>query len=134
MKGSITCAIVFALLFSTTGCKKDKPENTNAGIRIVNSTPWAFYDCTVDPIGTLSNTPSAKAHNYGHVDTNSASNYHVFDAVYRYAWINLTMNHKTYGIRPYDYVGETLLTEGSYAYKIVYDSVLNKISLELIND
>lgn len=134
MKRSIACAIAIALFFSIYGCKKDKPENTNAGIRVQNATPWVMYDCTVDPIGTLSNTPSTKSHNYGQVDINSASNYHVFDAAYRYAWINLTMNNKTYGIRPYDYTGETRLTEGNYSYRITYDPTLKRISLELIKD
>ena len=134
MKKIIACTIALVLLFSITGCKKDKPLNTNAGIRVLNATPWDFYNCTVDPIGTLSNTPSAKAHNYGQVNINSASAYHVFDAAYRYAWINLNMNNKTYGIRPYDYVGEALLTEGNYSYKITYDPIQNRIAIELIRD
>ena len=122
-------------LFIITSCKKNNPPAySDVGMRILNSTPWTFYDCTVDPQGTLSNYPSAKAYNYGQVDIGSFSAYHIFPEIYRYAWFRLTMNNKLYYIRVYDYVGETPLVNGRYSYKITYSAATDNISLELNNE
>jgi hypothetical protein len=134
MKRLLIYTLLIWGLFTICGCKKSSPTYSDTQIRVLNSTTWVFYDCTVDPIGTLSNNPSAKAFNYGQVNINTTSDYHPFDEIYKYAWFRLTMNSKTYYIKVFDYVGETPLAKGRYTYKIGYSATGDNLVLELITD
>jgi hypothetical protein len=134
MKKLIAAALAISIFMTINSCKKNKPGYNDTQVRILNTTTWVFYDFTVDPQGTLSNTPGPNAYNYGQVNTASSSDYHKFDQVYKYAWVTLTMNGKVYWIRPFDYVGETPLASGRYAYKMIYDTVADRVSIELIQD
>jgi hypothetical protein len=137
MKRAIVYLIILAGLTVQTSCKKDSSQtlpSTNADLRIFNSTPWTFYDCTIDPTGTLSDNPSPNAYNFGQVDVNGKTDYKTFPKLYRYSWVRLTMNNKTYYLKPYDYTGEALLESGKYTYKLTYTSNNNQLNLELIKD
>ncbi|MGB4844762.1 MAG: hypothetical protein WBP16_09875 [Ferruginibacter sp.] len=134
MKKMLTAAIVIATLLMINSCKKSKPTYSDTQVRILNTTSWVFYDFTVDPQGTLSNTPGPLAYNYGQINTGSASDYHKFDRVYKYAWVNLTMNGKVYWIRPFDYIGETELAFGRFTYKMLYDASSDRVSIALVQD
>jgi hypothetical protein len=130
----ITLIVAFLALVSAT-CKKGKVQTqTKSDLRITNSTPWTFYDCTIDPEGTLSNNPGPKAHNYGQVDINTSTNYKTFDKLYPYSWVRLTMNNQIYYLKPYDYVGETTLESGKYAYKLIYLPATDRLGLEFIKE
>jgi hypothetical protein len=120
-----------------SGCKKDESPvttSTTAELRIFNSTPWIFYNCTVDPSGTLSDNPGPNAFNYGKVEINAKTDYKSYSKVFRYSWVKLTMNNKTYYLKPYDYTGETPLESGHYTYKLAYTSTNDQLNLELIKD
>ena len=137
MKRTIFNLIILAGLTLGTGCKKDNSPatpTTTAELRIYNSTPWTFYNCTIDPTGTLSDNPGPNAYNFGQVDINTKTNYNTFAKLYRYSWVRLTMNNKTYYLRPYDYTGETVLDSGKYTYKLTYTSTNDQLNLELIKD
>lgn len=119
------------------GCKKDTSPatpSTTANLRIFNSTPWTFNDCTIDPTGTLSDNPGSNAYNFGQVGIGAKTNYNTFPKLYRYSWLRLTMNNKTYYLKPYDYTGETVLEKGQYTYKLTYTSISDQLKLELIKD
>jgi hypothetical protein len=137
MKTTIFYLFLLSGLTLGTGCKKDnspaKPATT-AELRIFNSTPWTFYNCTIDPTGTLSDNPGPNAKNFGQVEINTQTDYKVFPKLYRYAWVRLTMNNKTYYLRPYDYIGETVLKSGRYTYKLTWASTNDHLNLELIED
>jgi hypothetical protein len=129
--------MLLAGLTLETGCKKDNSPptpTTTAELRIFNSTPWTFYNCTIDPIGTLSDNPGPNAYNFGQVDINAKTRYETFPKLYRYSWVRLTMNNKTYYLKPYDYIGETVLESGRYTYKLTYTSTNDQLNLELIED
>ncbi len=87
-----------------------------------------------DPTGTLSDNPTVNAFNYGQININTSSDYHTFSKVYNYSWFRLTMNNKTYYLKPYDYTGETALTNGQYTYKITYSATNDNLNLELIKE
>ena len=137
MKTILTLLIAICGLILLNSCKKDKttaPEIKEVQIRVNNSTSWIFYNCTVDPTGTLSDNPTVFAFNYGQININTSSDYHTFSKVYNYSWFRLTMNNKTYYLKPYDYTGETALTNGRYTYKITYSATNDNLNLELIKD
>jgi hypothetical protein len=137
MKTISTLVIAICGLILLNSCKKDKTtasEIKEVQIRVTNSTSWTFYNCTVDPTGTLSDNPTVNAFNYGQININTSSDYHTFSKVYNYSWFRLTMNNKTYYLKPYDYTGETALANGRYTYKITYVSTNDNLNLELIKD
>ena len=137
MKIISTFIIAFCGLILVNSCKKDKtstPEIKEVQIRVLNSTTWTFYNCTVDPTGTLSDNPTVNAFNYGQINTNANSDYNTFAKVYNYSWFRLTMNNKTYYLKPYDYTGETALANGRYTYKITHSATNDRLNLELIKD
>ncbi len=112
-----------------TSCKKSKPippVNNEVEIRVKNTAPWIFYDCTVNPNGS--------AYNYGDVRIDSLSAYKTFFKAYRYAPIVLTMNGKIYSIIPIDYISETPLVHGKYTYKLTYSATDDRLNIELIKD
>jgi hypothetical protein len=137
MMKSIYFLVVFAGLITGTGCKKDKSPvipDIITGLRIFNSTPYTFHDCTIDPKGTLSDNAGPGAYNFGQVDVNTKTSYKTFTNLYRYSWVRLVMNNKPYYLKPYDYTGESPLVRGQYAYKLTYSSANDQLNLELIKE
>jgi hypothetical protein len=53
---------------------------------------------------------------YGAVPKGGQSDYRTVSLAYRYAYVEIFVGEKTYVVRPIDYVGETLLSEGRYTY------------------
>ncbi len=121
----------------SSSCKKirvEQPVNTQVEIRVINATAFILYNCTVDPFGTLSDNPGVNAYNYGQLNIDSTSIYKTFSKAYRYSWFRLTMNNKTYYLKPYDYTGESLLLNGRYTYKLTYSTITDRLNLELFKD
>ena len=137
MKRTIYFLAILAGLTIGISCKRDKSlltPTTSVELRIHNSTSWTFYNCTIDPAGTLSDNPGPNAYNYGQIDINGKTDYKIFTKVYRFSWVRLTMNNKTYYLKPYDYTGETVLGSGRYTYKLTYTSSNDQLNLELVKD
>lgn len=137
MKRIIYYLIIVAGMMLGMGCKKDRSPmtpSTTAELRIFNSTPWIFYNCTIDPTGTVSDNPGPDAHDFGQVEINERTNYKTFPRLYRYSWVRLTMNSKTYYLKPYNYTSETALESGRYTYKLTYTSMNDQLKLELVKD
>ncbi|MDB5200636.1 MAG: hypothetical protein JWQ27_45 [Ferruginibacter sp.] len=137
MKTISTLAIAICGLLIFISCKKDKtttPEIKEVQVRVANATSWTFYNCTVDPTGTLSDNPGPNAFNYGQINIDTNSDYHGFPKVYNYSWVRLTMNNRTYYLKFFDYTGETPLANGRYTYKITYSATNDRLNYELIKD
>lgn len=116
-----------------SSCSRDPIVATpaTAEVRILNDAPWTFTEITVDPSGKFSGDP---AFNYGQVDVSGYSGYHSFTNIYRYSWVRLKMDNKTYSLNPIDFVGETPLSAGKYTYKLIYYPATDRIDIELIKD
>ena len=112
----------------------DLPPAMTPELRIFNATPWKFYNCTVDPSGTLSDNPGPDAFEFGQVGVNAKTGYKSFSKLFRYSWVRLKMKYKTYYLKPYDYTGETPLQTGRYTYKLTYAPTNDRLNLELIKD
>lgn len=137
MQKTLSFLIVLPGFLLIAACGKDRGSSrpaTTAELRIFNATSENFYDCTIDPSGTLSDNPGADAYNFGEVDSNDKTPYHSFTNLYRYSWVRLTMKNKTYYLKPYDYTNETVLQTGRYTYKLTYSTVTDQLGLELIAD
>lgn len=137
MKKILSYLLALVGLFIFNSCKKAKTTeevNTEVQIRVQNSTAFTFSNCTVDPVGTLSDNPSINAYNYEQVNIGLTTDYHTFPKAYRYSWFRLAMNSKTYYLKPYDYTGETPLVHGHYTYKITHSTISDNLNLELIKD
>jgi hypothetical protein len=52
------------------------------------------------------------------LESGEFSAYKSFDLAYRYAFIELSADGVTYTLQPIDYVGETPLDRGDYAYQL----------------
>ena len=117
------------------GCSNDTTtetltqQNSSIQIRIQNASPYKFENVIVNTYN--------KATNFENLNSNQKSAFKTFEIAYRYAFVELQINGKTYTIQPMDYVGETTLENGNYTYKITANSSLNqyqKLSLEFIKD
>lgn len=123
---------VLILIISITAfisCSKDDENSSELKIRLSNVSQFDFQNIKVDA--------SSGNVNYGSVKAGEKSAYIVFEAAYRYAFIELEIDGKTYTLQPIDYVGETLLEDGNYTYQINANDSQNqyqKLSLSLIKD
>ena len=134
MKGIIFLLAIAVGLTIGPGCKKDKAPSTSAELRIFNATPFIFYNCTIDPRGTFSDNPGPNACNFGQIEIDSKTDYKTFTDLYRYAWVRLTINNKTYYLKPYDYTRETFLESGRYTYKLTHTPNNDQLNFEFVKD
>lgn len=83
-------------------------DDHELAIRIENTSIYDFTDVTVESGGDT--------HYYGSVSSKQSSDYQSFDFAYRYAFVELQIEGKTYRLQPTDYVGERKLDSGNYTY------------------
>lgn len=108
MKKLLILIISIVALF---GCTNDDDNNlTGVNIRLSNVSKYKFQNIIV-------NTTSGNV-NFGNLDSGQKSAYKQFEKAYRYAFVELEIDGKKYTLQPIDYVGETLLEDGKYTYKI----------------
>ncbi|MET0571222.1 MAG: hypothetical protein ABWZ79_07325 [Pedobacter agri] len=102
------------LLLSLTiiiACSKEKiTGQTGPEIRLSNSSQQNLKNIMVNTgMGEVS---------FGDLEAGKKTDYKKFTKAYSYAFVKLEINGKTYTIQPIDYVGETPLKDGRYAYQI----------------
>lgn len=123
---------ILILIISITifiSCSKDDENSSGLRIRLSNVSQFDFQNIQV-------NTSTGNV-SYGNVKAGKKSDYKVFETAYRYAFIELQIDGKTYTLQPIDYVGESPLADGNYAYQInANDSQdqYQKLSLALIKE
>lgn len=72
---------------------------------------------------------------YGDIPKGEKSNYIAYDAAYRYAFVQFVSKKDTVRVQPIDYVGESLLPNGKYTYKITMTNRGSSFAgIELIED
>jgi len=127
MKKLLILIILSVALFS---CNDDDDNNlTGLKIRLSNVSHYKFQNIVV-------NTTTGNV-NFEDLNSGQKSAYKEFEKAYRYAYVELEINGKKYTLQPIDYVGETLLANGKYTYKIdVNDSgdQYSRLSLTLVED
>lgn len=93
------------------GCSKEKSnEQFGPEIRLSNSSQHNFKNVIID-------TGTGEV-NFGDLDSGKQTEYKKFRKAYRYAFVKLEIDGKTYKIQPIDFVGEKALNDGRYAYQI----------------
>jgi hypothetical protein len=115
---------ILILIFTVTAlisCSKDA-GNTSAGLRIrlSNASQQNYKNVVI-------NTANGDV-NFGDLNSGEKTAYKVFDKAYRYAFVKLEINGKTYTMQPVDYVGETPLKTGSYTYQITINDLQSQIA------
>jgi uncharacterized lipoprotein YehR (DUF1307 family) len=127
MKKILILIILSVVLFN---CKDDDDSNlTGLQIRLSNVSPYKFQNIVV-------NTTTGNV-NFEDLKSGQKSAYKEFEKAYRYAFVELEIDGKKYTLQPIDYVGETLLEDGKYTYKIdASDSndQYARLSLTLVED
>ena len=112
--------ISFALL----GCSSDddaSPENLQ--LRISNVSAFDYNNIQVNTTADLVD--------FGDLTAGSSSEYIVFESAYRYGFVEFQIDGETFTYQPIDYVGETLLENGKYAYEIDVDIENQRVLLSL---
>ncbi|MEB2778150.1 hypothetical protein SYJ56_22765 [Algoriphagus sp. D3-2-R+10] len=106
---------IFFALFLMTSCLEDKnPDPDGVFIRVENGSNVDFEDILVS-----SGSGNVE---FGNLSARERSNYKEFESAYRYGFVSLIADGKELRIQPYDYVGETLLSDGYYTYKLNLDT------------
>ncbi|WP_281637214.1 hypothetical protein [Flavobacterium marginilacus] len=126
MKKILVLIISIAVFIS---CSNDDEDSSGLKIRLSNVSQFDFQNIKV-------NTTSGEV-SFENLKSGKKSDYKVFAAAYRYAFVELVINGKTYTLQPIDYVGETLLEPGNYTYQINANDSQNqygKLTLSLIKD
>ena len=109
------------------GCSSNEAENQNdLQIRISNVSEFNYENIKVATTGEIVY--------FGNLKSNSKSASRVFDSAYRYAFVEFQINGETFTLQPIDYVGETLLENGKYAYAINVNIDTKRVILELKNE
>ena len=109
------------------GCSSEEAENSNdLKIRISNVSEFNYDNIKVSTTGNMVD--------FGNLNSSSKSEYKVFDSAYRYAFVEFQINEENFTFQPIDYVGETLLENGKYAYEINVNIETQRVMLELKNE
>ncbi|MBP0905720.1 hypothetical protein ACFSKN_15855 [Mariniflexile gromovii] len=126
MKKFLILIISISTLFS---CSSDNNNISEVNIRLSNVSQYNFKNIVV-------NTSTGNT-NFENMSSQETTNYKAFETAYRYAFVELEIDGKTYTLQPIDYVGETPLKNGNYTYQIdANDSQeqYGKLSLTLIDE
>ena len=121
--------ILIVAITAFISCSKDDENSSDLKIRLSNVSQFDFENIKV-------NTSTGNV-NYANLKAGEKSDYKGFETAYRYAFIELEIDGKTYTLQPIDYVGETPLTDGNYTYQINASDSQNqyqKLSLTLIKE
>lgn len=105
-----TSTILLMALFLLLGCQKEvKTLEEGVFIRIENNSKFSYQDIKV---------AIAEERLYEPLSPGESSAYQRFSKAFRYAYIELKINNKRYGLQPIDYVGEEELKDGKYTYQL----------------
>jgi hypothetical protein len=122
MKNTVIIFLLFPLLL--TGCSKE--EDLGVQIRIKNVSRYLYSSIIVSTGGGRQE--------YNALKSNEISDYKIYQFCYRYAFVQLKLDGKTYVLQPIDYVGETKLESGKFTYEINADVNTNLLKLIFVKD
>ncbi|AEE50152.1 hypothetical protein [Haliscomenobacter hydrossis] len=102
--------ILLMALFLFLACQKEMESSTEGVfIRIQNTSKFSYQDIKV---------VIAEERLYEPLAPGASSAYQRFSKAFRYAYIELKINGKRFGLQPIDYVGEEELKDGKYTYQL----------------
>lgn len=123
-----TILILFCVIL-LIGCSNDN-KTAEVSIRLSNVSEFNFENIVVD-------TSTGKV-DFENIDSGEQTDYKTFERAYRYAFVQLEIEGKTYTLQPIDYVGEETLKTGNYTYEIDATSSeeeeYGNLSLTLVKD
>ena len=106
----LAAPLFFVFLF--TGCDgtgaEDDPNTVLLRLKNQSSTDFS---------AALVRFPETEG-SYGALAAGEASAYRPFDTAYRYGYVEVEAEGRTYRIQPFDYVGEEPLEKGRYTYRL----------------
>ena len=123
--------LILILTVSTIiSCSKEK-SNSPFGleIRLSNNSQYNFKNVII-------NTGTGEV-NFGNLNARKQTEYRKFSNAYRYAFVKVEINGKTYMIQPIDYVGALPLSDGRYTYQLSVNGnqdQYSNLNLQLIED
>lgn len=73
-------------------------------------------------------------HDYGKVKAGKKSEYQLYEKAYRYAFCTFEIGDQEFRIQPIDFVGEELLKNGKYTYRLMINDLETPwASMELVD-
>lgn len=102
--------LIFILLMSACNTLDPAEDSDALYIRVANSSPIDFNSVYLS-------FPGAE-HTFGPIKSGRSSPYQKFEQAYRYGFIEVKSDHKSYVLQPIDYVGETPLKNGRYTFEL----------------
>ncbi|WP_316739907.1 hypothetical protein [Pedobacter aquatilis] len=121
--------LIFAINM-IVGCSKEKHnEQSGPEIRLSNSSQHNFKNVIV-------NTGTGEV-SFGDLDSGKQTGYKKFSEAYRYAFVKLEIDGRSYTVQPIDFVGEKPLSNGRYAYQLSVNAnqgQYNTLNLKLIEE
>lgn len=127
MKKILILIITFIAMVSCS--KEDGNDSLGPEIRLSNTSKQNFKNVII-------NTSTGEV-NFGDLNSGQKTAYKIFKKAYRYAFVKLEIDGKTYTIQPIDYVGETVLKDGRYTYQLNVNETQGQytnLNLTLIED
>ncbi|MEW2922071.1 hypothetical protein AB1A65_11420 [Muricauda sp. ANG21] len=122
-----TILILFCII-PMIGCSNDNQAD-QVSIRLSNVSEFNFENIVVD-------TSTGRV-SFENIASGEQTDYKTFQKAYRYAFVQLEIEGKTYTLQPIDYVGEETLKTGNYTYEIDADTTKEQytsLSLKLVKD
>ena len=107
----------------------DGTRSSEIRIRLSNVSAFTFQNIVV-------NTTTGNV-GFENLNPGQTTNFKTFETAYRYAFVELEIEGKTYTLQPIDYVGETPLENGNYTYQIDANNSqeqYGKLSLTLVEE
>ncbi len=109
MRTSIFFTIIaLVLIFS---CQKSSTDNAGIFIRIENASIYDYSNIQINPNPT-------NDHLFGNLNAGEKSAYQQYEHAYSYGHVKLFIDSNSYQLIPIDYIGESVLEDGYYTYKI----------------
>ncbi|HEX6133153.1 MAG TPA: hypothetical protein VFZ24_04180 [Longimicrobiales bacterium] len=109
----------------TAACSSMEPTD-DVRVRVENTS-------VVDFDRVVINFPAVDM-DYGAVAAGESTGYEAIGQSYRYARVTATVGGNDYTLQPVDYVGERLLPNGRYTYRVSFDPVSLHLGAELVRD
>jgi hypothetical protein len=108
------------------GCSLSSPfdDDEPAIVRVKNTSAVAYDDVKVGfPSGMVE---------YGRLEPGEATAYRDAGTVYRYAYVSIESEGRSWVLQPIDYVGETPLEGGRWTYELMLDAARNAFTIRAV--
>jgi hypothetical protein len=124
MKKILILILINAAYYGCSSLEETNISN-DLQIRISNVSEFNYENININASGEMVE--------FGNLNSNSNSEYKIFDLAYRYAFVQFEIDGETFTLQPIDYVGETPLENGKYSYRINVNpnSQFERVILEL---